>query len=57
MVHDVLPTFTEQGASKTLHLRHLSPESRKLLSNAEAFICVNVEEGLPYALAGEARVC
>jgi SulP family sulfate permease len=40
-------------AGKTLHLRHLSPDSRKLLSNAGAPIDVNVEEDPLYIVAGE----
>ncbi|HEX8330380.1 MAG TPA: hypothetical protein VF629_22810 [Hymenobacter sp.] len=43
-------------AGKTLHLRHLSPDCRQLLSNAGALIGVNVEEDPRYTVAEEERV-
>ncbi len=50
---DALHKLTEryQRAGKTLHLRHLSPDSHQLLSNAGALIDVNEEDPL-YTLTG-----
>ncbi|UOQ99171.1 SulP family inorganic anion transporter [Hymenobacter sp. 5317J-9] len=55
---DALHKLTERyhRAGKTLHLRHLSPDCRQLLSNAGALIDVNVEEDPLYVVAGEERV-
>jgi SulP family sulfate permease len=39
-------------AGKTLHLRHLSPDCRKLLANAGAIIDVNVQEDPTYLVSG-----
>ena len=46
-------TLTEryQKAGKTLHLRHLSPECRKLLKNAAGMVEVNVLEDPLYQIA------
>ena len=54
---DALHKLTERyhRAGKTLHLRHLSPDCRQLLSNAGALIDVNVEEDPLYTVAGEER--
>ncbi len=55
---DALHKLTEryQRAGKTLHLRHLSPDSRQLLGNAGALIEVNMEEDPLYTVAGAERV-
>ncbi|MGI4736860.1 MAG: SulP family inorganic anion transporter [Janthinobacterium lividum] len=39
-------------AGKTLHLRHLSPDCRRLLGKADALIEVNIEEDPLYLVAG-----
>ncbi|SFQ74000.1 SulP family inorganic anion transporter [Hymenobacter arizonensis] len=54
---DALHKLTERyhRAGKTLHLRHLSPDSRKLLANAGALIDVNMEEDPVYIVAGANR--
>ena len=51
---DALHKLTERyhRAGKTLHLRHLSPDCRQLLSNAGALIDVNVEDDPLYTVAG-----
>lgn len=49
---EALNKLTEryQKAGKTIHLRHLSPDCRKLLQNAEKIIDVNVLEDPTYKL-------
>ena len=42
-------------ADKTLRLRHFSPTSRQLLSNAGALIDVNMEEDSLYTVVGANR--
>jgi SulP family sulfate permease len=51
---DALHKLTERyhRAGKTLHLRHLSPDSRRLLGKADALIEVNIEEDPLYLVAG-----
>jgi SulP family sulfate permease len=51
---DALHKLTERyhRAGKTLHLRHLSPDCRQLLSNAGALIDVNIQEDPVYLVAG-----
>ncbi|MET4107507.1 SulP family inorganic anion transporter [Hymenobacter sp. UYP22] len=50
---DALHKLTEryQRAGKTLHLRHLSPDCRRLLQNAGALIEVNILEDPEYVVA------
>jgi SulP family sulfate permease len=50
---EALNKITEryQKVGKKVHLKHLSPDCRKLLSNAEAIIDVNVMEDPNYKLA------
>lgn len=52
---DALHRLTERyaAAGKTLRLRHLSSDCRRLLQNASALIEVNVEEDPAYAVATE----
>lgn len=47
---DALNKLTERyaKAGKTVHLRHLSPDCRRLLKNADALIDVNVEDDPTY---------
>ncbi len=54
---DALHKLTEryQRAGKTLHLRHLSPDCRKLLGNAGVLIDVNIQEDPLYIVAGANR--
>lgn len=49
---DALNKLTEryQAAGKTLHLKHLSPDCRRLLKNAEQVIEVNIVEDPNYAV-------
>ncbi|WP_276498834.1 SulP family inorganic anion transporter [Pontibacter litorisediminis] len=49
---DALNKLTEryQAAGKTLHLKHLSPDCRRLLKNAEQVIEVNIMEDPHYAV-------
>ncbi|TPE43821.1 SulP family inorganic anion transporter [Pontibacter mangrovi] len=49
---DALNKLTEryQAAGKTLHLKHLSPDCRRLLKNAEQVIEVNILEDPHYAV-------
>jgi SulP family sulfate permease len=51
---DALHKLTERyaRAGKTLHLRHLSPDCRKLLGNARAIIDVNIQEDPTYLVSG-----
>jgi len=51
---DALHKLTEryQRAGKTLHLRHLSPDCRRLLGNAGALVEVNILEDPTYRVAG-----
>jgi SulP family sulfate permease len=51
---DALHKLTERyhRAGKTLHLRHLSPDCRRLLGKADALIEVNIEEDPLYLVAG-----
>ena len=42
-------------AGKKLHLRHLSPDCRKLLHNAHAIIDINIIEDPSYYVAGAER--
>ena len=51
---DALHKLTEryQRASKTLPMRHLSPDCRQLLGNAGALIDVNMQEDPLYTVAG-----
>lgn len=51
---DALHKLTERyaRAGKTLHLRHLSPDCRKLLGNAGAIIDVNIQEDPTYLVSG-----
>jgi SulP family sulfate permease len=50
---EALNKITEryQRVGKRVHLKHLSPDCRKLLKNAEAIIDVNVLEDPTYKLA------
>ena len=50
---DALNKLTERyaKAGKTVHLRHLSPDCKKLLKNADTLIDVNVEEDPTYKVA------
>jgi SulP family sulfate permease len=45
-LHKITEKYQQQG--KILHLRHLSPECRKLLQNAESIIEVNIQEDPEY---------
>ncbi len=51
---DALHKLTEryQRAGKTLHLRHLSPDCRRLLGQAGALVEVNIVEDPSYRVAG-----
>ena len=51
---DALHKLTDRyaRAGKTLHLRHLSPDCRRLLANAGAIIDVNIQEDPTYLVAG-----
>jgi len=51
---EALHKLTERyhRAGKTVHLRHLSPDCRKLLSKAESIIEVNILEDPLYTVAG-----
>ena len=40
------------AVGKTVYLRHLSPDCRRLLKNAEAIIDVNIIEDPTYNLVG-----
>ncbi|HEY0898985.1 MAG TPA: sodium-independent anion transporter, partial [Sphingobacteriaceae bacterium] len=42
-----------QSAGKKLHLKHLSPDCRLLLKNADAIIDVNILEDPTYRIATE----
>ena len=42
-----------QKAGKTLHLQHLSPDSRALIKNAESVIIVNVIEDPEYKVMAD----
>lgn len=48
-VNKLTERYSKQG--KTLHLKHLSPDSRKLLSKADAIIEVNILEDPTYKVA------
>jgi SulP family sulfate permease len=50
---EALSRITEryQKAGKKIHLKHLSPDCRQLLKNAEEIIDVNVLEDPTYKLA------
>jgi SulP family sulfate permease len=52
---EVLNRLTERyrSAGKKLHLRHLSPDCRKLLRNAEGIIDVNIIEDPSYIVAAD----
>ncbi|GAB3226199.1 SulP family inorganic anion transporter [Hymenobacter seoulensis] len=52
---EALHKLTERyhKAGKTLHLRHLSPDCRQLLRNADALIEVNIVEDPLYVVAAE----
>lgn len=54
---DALHKLTERyhRAGKILHLRHLSPDCRRLLGKADALIEVNIEEVPLYLVAGADR--
>ncbi|OGX88673.1 SulP family inorganic anion transporter [Hymenobacter glacialis] len=54
---DALHKLTERyhRAGKTVHLRHLSPDSRKLLGNASSIIEVSILEDPLYTVAGADR--
>ncbi len=54
---DALHKLTERyhRAGKTLRLRHLSPDCRRLLSKASALTDVNIEEDPRYVVAGAER--
>jgi SulP family sulfate permease len=54
---DALNKLTERyrGAGKTLHLKHLSPDCKLLLKNAEDVIDVNIIEDPAYSVAAERR--
>ena len=40
-------------AGKKLHLRHLSPDCKKLLKNAEKIVDINIEEDPKYRVADD----
>jgi sulfate permease, SulP family len=50
---EALNRITERyhKAGKKLHLKHLSPDCRQLLKNAEQVIDVNIIEDLTYRIA------
>ena len=52
---EALNKLTERYArlGKTLHLRHLSPDCRRLLSNAQALIDVNYWEDPTYKVVAD----
>jgi sulfate permease, SulP family len=55
---EALSKLTEryQKAGKKLHLRHLSPDCRRLLKNADEVIDVNILEDPTYAIATDINV-
>lgn len=50
-LHKITEKYQQQG--KILHLRHLSPDCRQLLSNAEGIIEVNIQEDPDYRVMGK----